>query len=53
MLSRLYGVLLPFFVAFLVALSIWGALFGVIGMIIALPLTTLGISYYKHYIAKR
>ena len=38
--------------AILLSLSIWGALFGVIGMIIALPLTTLIISYYKHYIAK-
>ena len=37
--------------AILLSLSIWGALFGVIGMIIALPLTTLGVSYYKHYIA--
>lgn len=39
--------------AILLSLSIWGALFGVIGMIIALPLTTLGISYYKHYILKQ
>lgn len=39
--------------AILLSLSIWGALFGVIGMIIALPLTTLGISYYKHYIAHK
>lgn len=38
--------------AILLSLSIWGALFGVIGMILALPLTTLGISYYKHYVAK-
>lgn len=38
--------------AILLSLSIWGALFGVIGMIIALPLTTLVISYYKHYAAK-
>lgn len=37
----------------LLSLSIWGALFGVIGMIIALPLTTLGISYYKHYVAAK
>jgi len=37
--------------AILLSLSIWGALFGVIGMIIALPLTTLCVSYYKHYIA--
>lgn len=32
------------------SLSIWGALFGFIGLIIALPLTTLVISYYKRYI---
>ena len=38
--------------AILLSLSIWGALFGVIGMIVALPLTTLGISYYKHYVLK-
>ncbi len=36
--------------AILLSLSIWGALFGVIGMIIALPMTTLIVSYYKHYI---
>ena len=29
-----------------------GTMLGVIGMIIALPLTTLVISYYKHYAAK-
>ena len=34
----------------LLALSIWGSLLGVVGMIIALPLTTLMISYYKRYI---
>lgn len=39
--------------AILLSLSVWGALFGVIGMIIALPLTTIGISYYKHYVADR
>ena len=38
--------------AILLSLSVWGALLGVIGMIIALPLTTLGVSYYKHYIVK-
>ncbi len=37
--------------AILLSLSIWGAVFGVIGMIIALPMTTLGIAYYKHFIA--
>jgi len=36
--------------AILLSLSIWGALMGVIGMIIALPMTTLIISCYKHYV---
>ena len=36
----------------LLALSIWGSLFGVAGMIIALPLTTVIISYYKRYVLK-
>ncbi len=39
--------------AILLSLSIWGALFGVIGMIIALPLTTLIISYYDRFVANR
>lgn len=34
----------------LLSLSIWGYLLGIIGMIIALPLTTILISYYKHYV---
>jgi predicted PurR-regulated permease PerM len=34
----------------LLSLSIWGSLFGLIGMIIALPLTTLILSYYDQYI---
>ena len=34
----------------LLSLSIWGSLLGVIGMIIALPLTSLLLSYYRHYI---
>ncbi len=37
----------------LLSLSVWGALFGVIGMIIALPLTTLIIEYYDRYVANR
>jgi len=37
----------------LLSLSIWGALMGVVGMIIALPCTTLILSYYKRYIKKR
>lgn len=34
----------------LLSLSVFGALFGVVGMIIALPVTTLLISYYKRYV---
>ena len=37
----------------LLSLSIWGALMGVVGMIIALPCTTILISYYKRYIKKQ
>ncbi len=36
----------------LLSLSVWGALLGFIGLIIALPLTTLCISYYKRYVLK-
>lgn len=36
--------------AILLCLSIWGSLLGVVGMIIALPITTLLISYYKRFI---
>lgn len=36
----------------LLSLSIWGALMGVTGMIIALPMTTLCISYYKRFVLK-
>lgn len=34
----------------LLALSVWGSLMGIVGLIIALPLTTLVISYYKRFI---
>lgn len=34
----------------LLSLSIWGTLLGFIGLIIALPLTTLCFSYYKRFI---
>jgi predicted PurR-regulated permease PerM len=34
----------------LLSLSIWGTLLGIIGMIIALPVTTLLLSYYKRFI---
>ena len=36
----------------LLSLSIWGALMGIVGMIIALPCTTIILSYYKRYIKK-
>lgn len=34
----------------LLSLSIWGTLLGFVGMIIALPLTTLCLSYYERYV---
>lgn len=37
----------------LLSLSIWGSLMGFIGLIIALPLTTLLLSYYDIYISNR
>ena len=37
----------------LLSLSIWGALLGFIGLIVALPLTTLIISYYNRYVVVR
>jgi len=36
----------------LLSLSIWGSLLGVLGMIIALPMTTLLLNYYQKYIIK-
>jgi len=37
----------------LLSLSIWGALLGILGMVIALPMTTLMITYYERYIIKK
>ncbi|MCM1348527.1 MAG: AI-2E family transporter [Firmicutes bacterium] len=37
----------------LLSLSVWGSLMGLIGMLIALPLTTLIISYYERYVILR
>lgn len=37
----------------LLSLSVWGTLLGLIGMIIALPLTTLLLSYYQQYVINR
>lgn len=34
----------------LLSLSVWGSLLGFVGMIIALPITTLLISYYKRFV---
>lgn len=35
----------------LLSLSVWGSLLGFVGLIIALPLTTLLISYYNRYLS--
>ncbi|MDE6135138.1 MAG: AI-2E family transporter, partial [Muribaculaceae bacterium] len=35
----------------LLSLSVWGSLMGIIGMILALPLTSLIMSYYEKYIS--
>lgn len=37
----------------LFSLSVWGCLLGILGMIIALPLTTLLIAYYNKFIISR
>ncbi|MCM1110357.1 MAG: AI-2E family transporter [Clostridium sp.] len=37
----------------LLSLSVWGSLLGFIGLIIALPLTTLILAYYERYISKQ
>ncbi|MBR5194419.1 MAG: AI-2E family transporter [Bacteroidaceae bacterium] len=36
----------------LLSLSVWGALMGIVGMIIALPFTSIILSYYKRFIKK-
>ena len=36
----------------LLSLSVWGALLGFIGLIVALPLTTLLIAYYQRYVTR-
>ena len=37
----------------LLSLSIWGALLGILGMVIALPMTTLLITYYQKYFIEK
>ena len=39
-------------VILLLSLSIWGTLLGFIGLIVALPLTTLIIVYWQRYVTK-
>lgn len=34
----------------LLSLSVWGYMAGIIGLIVALPLTTIAFAYYKRYI---
>ena len=36
----------------LLSLSVWGSLLGFIGLIVALPLTTLIIAYWQRYVTK-
>ena len=36
----------------LLSLSVWGAILGFIGLIVALPLTTLIIAYWERYVTK-
>ena len=37
----------------LLSLSVWGSLMGIVGMIIALPCTSLMLSYYQRYIKRK
>ena len=37
----------------LLSLSIWGALLGILGMVIALPMTTLLLTYYQKYFIEK
>ena len=36
----------------LLSLSVWGALLGILGLIVALPLTTLLIAYWQRYVTR-
>ncbi len=49
-MGRVYG-LHPAII--LLSLSIWGSLLGLLGMLIALPITTLLFSYYKRFVLNR
>ncbi len=49
-MGRVYG-LHPAII--LLSLSIWGSLLGLLGMLVALPVTTLLFSYYNRFVLKR
>ncbi len=49
-MGRVYG-LHPAII--LLSLSIWGSLLGLLGMLVALPITTLLFSYYNRFVLKR
>ena len=34
----------------LLSLSVWGSIMGILGMLLALPLTTMLFSYYKRFV---
>jgi predicted PurR-regulated permease PerM len=36
----------------LLSLSVWGSVMGILGMLLALPLTTLIVSYYRRLVIK-
>jgi predicted PurR-regulated permease PerM len=37
----------------LLSLSVWGSLLGLVGMIIALPATSLILSYYRRFLRRQ
>lgn len=49
-MGRVYG-LHPAII--LLSLSVWGSLLGLLGMLVALPMTTLLFSYYKRFVLKK
>ena len=47
---RIMGKIMGLPAIILLSLSVWGYALGIIGLILALPVTTLAISYYKRYV---
>ena len=37
----------------LLSISVWGKILGFLGLIMALPLTCLGLTYYRRHILKK